>query len=138
MPTASSNIAGLRLTRAALSGRLATLPLPQAHIVAEREQILAETSEIVEPVLSAPDIVGALVEAFASGRLDIPFPANPVAQGDIYPVRDAAGAIRFGRTGNLPFSERTLRGATCTGGDKHPSLSEAVRDSLFYFSTLRA
>lgn len=138
VPTAQSNIAGLRITRAALSGRLATLPLPEAHIVAEREQILAETYELVEPVLAAPDIVGSLVEAFASGRLDIPFPANPVAQGNIYPVRDAAGAIRFGRTGNLPFSERTLRGATCTGGDQHPSLSEAVRESLFYFSTLRA
>ncbi len=138
VPTAEANVAGLRLTRAALSGRLAWLPLPDAEVAAEREQILAETTEMVEPVLEQADLVEAVVDAFASGRLDIPFPANPVARGQIYPVRDAAGAIRFGMTGNLPFSDRTRRGATRGVAGPDGSLGDAVREALFHFSTLGA
>lgn len=138
VPTAQSNIAGLRLTRAALSGRLATLPLPEENIEAEQQQIIAETSEIVEPILEQADTTKAIADALATGRLDIPFPANPIAQGKIYPVRDEAGAIRYGLCGNLPFSEKTLRGATCAVNERFASFSDAVREALFYFSTLKA
>ena len=47
-------------------------------------------------------------EAFHSGQMDIPFPANDAAKGDIFPLRDANGGLRFGSTGNLPFSKASI------------------------------
>lgn len=138
VPTAEANIAGLRLTRAALSGKLGTLPLPQAAIDEEMTQILAETTELVEPILAQNDLVRAIALALSQGRLDIPFPANGIAHGKVYPVRDNTGAIRYGATGSLPFSAATLRGATSSIGEDFDSLSDAVRDALFYFSSLKA
>lgn len=137
VPTAEANVAGLRLTRAALSERLCALPLPQAAIEAERAQILAEARDILHPLLEAPNLPDAVEAALAEGRLDIPFPANPVAQGLIYPVRDSAGALRYGRTGALPFRAETLRGMRAET-ERHASLSEAVRDAIAYYADLKA
>lgn len=96
IPGAEANIAGLNLTKGALSGKLCDLPLPQDAIAAERAQILAEVRDLIGPLIAAPNLPAAIEAALASGELDIPFPANPVARGLIYPVRDQTGALRYG------------------------------------------
>jgi methylaspartate mutase epsilon subunit len=137
VPSAEANVAGLRLTRAALTGRLCDLSLPGDDIAVEREQILAEVRDIIGPLIVMPDLPAAIEAALADGRLDIPFPANPIARGLVFPVRDSSGALRYGRFGRLPFRDETLRNMRHIGPEA-TRLSDAVRDAITYYATLRA
>ncbi|WP_308122047.1 methylaspartate mutase [Streptomyces sp. TRM70350] len=109
IPDAEANAAGIRLARRANSPLLGFVAPDEERTAQELEWILAEVAEIVEPVLERPDTKAAVVEAFADGRLDIPFSASRHARSEVIPRRDASGAIRYLSAGRLPLSERTLR-----------------------------
>lgn len=134
IPDAAANVASLRLSRAGVGGKF-DLPLDRAAIDEERSAILRETRELLDPVLSGADTARAAIVAFHAGRLDIPFPANDAARGEIFPLRDRSGALRFGSTGRLPFSDASLRHNTEKLRDLPRQLqSTLVRDAIHYFS----
>ncbi|WP_321818273.1 MULTISPECIES: hypothetical protein [unclassified Paraburkholderia] len=135
-PDAEANIASLVMTRCAVENRIG-LPLLTSDMLAEESnQIEAEVDLMLAPLLAHADLPGATVAAFEKGWLDIPFPANICARGDVIPVRDAAGAIRFASTGNLPFSPRVAQGARGkdAGSSDGKLISERLLESLYYFS----
>jgi methylaspartate mutase epsilon subunit len=110
--------------------------VPPALVEEEAYWIQRETCELVDPVLSEPDLITAIVKAFHDGRLDIPFPSNREAHGRVVPVRDNEIAIRFADTGNLPFSQevKAHHKAKCGQFISGRPLFKCVRDSIMYFA----
>ncbi|MEU8760435.1 methylaspartate mutase [Streptomyces sp. NPDC048659] len=104
IPDTTANVEGLRLADRANSPLLDFIRVDEDQVARELEWILAEVADLVEPLLAAPDLIGAVVGAFAEGRLDIPFSASRYARSDLIPRRDRTGAIRYLSTGALPFS----------------------------------
>ncbi|WP_406303820.1 methylaspartate mutase [Streptomyces sp. NBC_00885] len=109
IPDTAANLAGLRLADRANSPLLDFLSADDGQVATEMEWILAEVADLVEPLLDRPDLIEAIVEAFAEGRLDIPFSASRYARSDVIPRRDATGAIRYLSAGELPFGTDRLR-----------------------------
>ncbi|MPY34577.1 methylaspartate mutase [Streptomyces adustus] len=109
IPDTAANVAGLRLADRANSPLLDFVTVDEDQVDREREWILAEVADLVEPLLGQADLIGAIVEAFAEGRLDIPFSASRYARSDLIPRRDRSGAIRYLSTGALPFSPAHVR-----------------------------
>ena len=48
------------------------------------------------------------VRGFEAGVIDIPWAPNIHTKGAVIPIRDAGGAVRYMRTGNLPFGKEIL------------------------------
>ncbi|MEU3859309.1 methylaspartate mutase [Streptomyces sp. NPDC028722] len=109
IPDTTANVEGLRLAARANSPLLDFITVDEDQVSREMEWILAEVADLVEPLLKQPDLIGAIVEAFAEGRLDIPFSASRYARSDLIPRRDRSGAIRYLSTGALPFSPAHVR-----------------------------
>ncbi|MEU0393669.1 methylaspartate mutase [Streptomyces sp. NPDC006208] len=109
IPDAAANAAGIRLAQRANSPLLGFVAPDEEAAAEELDGILTEVAEIVEPVLERPDTRTAVVDAFADGRLDIPFSASRHARSEVIPRRDATGAIRYLSAGRLPLSARSLR-----------------------------
>jgi methylaspartate mutase epsilon subunit len=135
-PDQDANVAGVRLTKAAIANPFGFSLEGHPQLEVEQAQIESEVREIVDPLLQENDLASAVIAAFASGRLDVPFPASLAARGEVMPVRDSRGAVRFARTGALPFSPRVKAAATCRlDADRHDRrIANEVRESLFYFS----
>ncbi len=74
------------------------------------EMIKKEAMAIVDKVLELGDgdVAVGVVRGFEAGTIDIPWAPNIHTHGAVIPVRDATGAIRYLRTGNLPFSKEIL------------------------------
>lgn len=108
VPTIEANAEGIRTARLALSPFLEFIEVDEAKVEEEIEWIEREVAEIVEPVLEAPDLQGAIETGFVDGSLDIPFSASVHARSHVIPKRDADGAIRYLAPGGLPFSEPTM------------------------------
>jgi methylaspartate mutase epsilon subunit len=136
IPDAEINAEGIRTTRLAYEEFLSSVTVPPALVEEEAYWTQRETCELIDPVLSEPDLIPAIVKAFHDGRLDIPFPSNREAHGMVVPVRDREIAIRFAETGNLPFSmEVKARHREKTGHflSGRP-LFKSVRESIMYFA----
>jgi methylaspartate mutase epsilon subunit len=134
IPDAAANIRGMRTTRVALSHLMDGFGVDDTAVRQEREWILGEVAELVDPLLAAPDLTEAITTAFRSGRLDVPFSASVHAHSAVLPVRDPAGAIRIGRFGSLSLSEQTrkrhraLIGAGEPGDDRATSIAAVTAD----------
>ncbi|WP_407830735.1 hypothetical protein [Verminephrobacter eiseniae] len=126
----------MRLTKAAIANPFGFSLEGHPRLEEEQSQIESEVREIVDPLLQEGDLATAVLAAFASGRLDVPFPASLAARGEVMPVRDSCGAVRFARTGGLPFSPRVKVAATCRRDADHHDrrIANEVLESLFYFS----
>lgn len=138
IPDGEVNAGGIRMTRLAFEEYLTYLQLDPSLVQEEAYWIERETCELIEPVLSEPDLIAAIVSAFHSGRLDIPFPSNREAKGLVLPVRGPDIAIRFADTGHLPFSKavRDRNEAQCRQDSSDASVFNRVRDSIMYFAEL--
>lgn len=136
LPTGAINAASIRRTRHAFTFMLDSITVREEDVQIEHDWIVAEVKDIIEPILSKANLTAAIVSGFESGRLDIPFPANLIAKGDVMPVRDRTGAIRFGTTGKLPFSERVLarNRETLAHAGEPVRLYQKVKESIFYFA----
>jgi methylaspartate mutase epsilon subunit len=112
VPTAAANAASIRITRYLfrLIGLQAEQLMPPA-VEFERELILMQARAILDAVLDAGDGDPALgaVRALELGVLDIPFSPNVHVKGNVLPIRDAAGAVRFLDHGNLPLPAEAIR-----------------------------
>jgi methylaspartate mutase epsilon subunit len=111
VPTAEANVAGLRFTRAMIRGAARGLHVDAAAVNEEQTWIEREARCILDHVLQGSRLArlpGRIVEAFASGCIDIPFAPNRHVRGEVWPRRDNAGAIRYGAIGRLPFDEEII------------------------------
>lgn len=109
IPTVEANVDGIRLTRCALARIFDFIELDEATITEEMRWIEREVIELVDPIIGVRDFHKAIVEAFKAGRLDVPFSPSIFTMGNVIPVRDPQGAIRYLSSGGLPFSETTRR-----------------------------
>ncbi|MEZ5647930.1 MAG: methylaspartate mutase [Alphaproteobacteria bacterium] len=137
VPSVEANIAGISLTKAATSWIIGLLPLDMNAVEEEQYWIEREVAELIEPILGASDMIKAIVLAFADGRLDVPFSASIHARSDILPVRDTKGAIRFQRSGQLPFSEAVLQRNAQLTNEYKPTwggeLFHKIRSDILFF-----
>ncbi len=110
IPTMEANAAGVRATRKAIDMmHKRRLPLDD-EVKVEMEMIRKEAVAIVDKALELGDgdVAVGVVRGFEAGTIDIPWAPNIYTRGDVIPVRDGKGAIRYLRTGNLPFSKEIL------------------------------
>ncbi|KJK38653.1 methylaspartate mutase [Streptomyces variegatus] len=142
IPGTRANIEGLRLADRCNSPLLGFLSVDRDQVRREREWILAEVDEIVEPVLARREPIPAIVEAFDRGTLDIPFSASRFARSRVIPKRDPEGAVRYLSAGGLPLSAGTLarhRELLCLPAGPSPSARSVLADltaDINYFPNL--
>ncbi len=112
VPTAAANAASIRITRYLF--RLIALQadsLISPDVQFEYDLTLLQARAVLDAVLDVGDgdpVQGA-IRALELGILDIPFSPNMHVKGNVLPVRDAAGAVRFLDHGNLPIPAEALR-----------------------------
>jgi methylaspartate mutase epsilon subunit len=109
IPDTRANVDGMRLAAVANSPLLEFVRADEERVAEELEWLLAEVDDILAPVLDGGDLAQAVVAAFASGRLDVPFSASVHARGEVMPCRDATGAIRYASCGRLPLSRTAVQ-----------------------------
>ncbi len=136
IPDPEVNAEGIRRTRLAYQEYLSHVTVDPARVQEEAYWIERETCEQIDPLLSEPELIPAIVKAFHDGRLDIPFPANREARGRVVPVRDSDIAIRFADVGNLPFSHavKAHNRSKCKQAWDGGPIFKRVRDSIMYFA----
>lgn len=112
VPTAEANAASIRITRYLL--RLVGLQangLVPDEVQGELELILLQARAILDAVLELGDgdPVPGSIRALEKGVLDIPFSPNIHVKGNVLPIRDASGAVRFLDHGALPLPKEAIR-----------------------------
>ncbi len=110
VPTVDSHVVGAKATRLTLS-LMKEHRLPETPgFLEEKEEIKRETRAIVDHVLDLGngDLIQGLLKAVKTGAWDAPFSPNVELQGNILPVRDKTGAIRYLSHGNLPFDKNII------------------------------
>ncbi|MGK5532096.1 methylaspartate mutase [Streptomyces sp. URMC 129] len=140
IPTLAENADGITATRAVLEQPLVRLVIDEDAVADELDAIEREVGELVDPILEQRDLVAAVADAFADGRIDVPFSASRFARSLVTPCRDQEGAIRFADIGMLPFGEATRRRndnlVRARLGKRGDSLEGLIRD-LHFFSDER-
>jgi methylaspartate mutase epsilon subunit len=135
VPDAQANIAGIKLTRMTGAAYFSALRVDEGLVQEEMYWLEMETRELIEDLLGNDGLCARLLERFSKGLLDIPFPSNPEARGEVIPVRDRLGAIRFANFGRLPFSSGVKkRNQELLGYAGGGSLHKRVRDGIMYFA----
>jgi methylaspartate mutase epsilon subunit len=109
VPTAQANALGIWTTRLANSRIADFVVLDQGEIDEETSWIVREVDEIVAPLVDRADLYAAIADAFEDGSLDVPFSASRYARGDVLPMRDRTGAIRYHHAGQLALSRDVLQ-----------------------------
>ncbi|WP_188316943.1 FAD/NAD(P)-binding protein [Solihabitans fulvus] len=100
IPTIAENVAAL--VDADSTARRAAA-LPTAELV-DPTDVLREATGLVEAVLALSDDVGtALLRAFATGLLDVPFCVHPDNLGRTQGAIDDNGRLYWAESGNLPL-----------------------------------
>ena len=106
IPTMEANAEGVRATKMAIKMlRDRKLPL-DSEITTEMEVIRMEACSILDKALELGDgdiAIGA-VRGFEAGVIDVVWAPNRHVRGEVIPIRDAQGAIRYLEFGNLPFT----------------------------------
>ncbi len=111
IPTRQANAEGLRATRMAIQLTRGRRLAEDVEMKQEMEIIRKEACQIVDKALELGEgdaAVGA-VRAIEAGTLDVPWSPNQNVKGAIIPVRDAAGAVRYLQTGDLPFDREVIQ-----------------------------
>ncbi|MFJ7326483.1 methylaspartate mutase [Streptomyces cyaneofuscatus] len=108
IPSVTENMRALRLATAVPTTPADTSPELADAFFAE---VLEEARCIVDAVLDLdPDVGKALVRAFESGILDIPFCLHRDNRGEATCLLDDRGALVWGSTGKLPLPGRLRQG----------------------------
>ena len=91
--------------------------------------VLAEATALVEATLSLDDDIGeALIAAFSSGYLDVPYCLHPDNAGRATSRRDASGAVVWADTGDLPVPVPTRRAGAGVGSAELMGALRYVRE----------
>ncbi|MEV5977390.1 methylaspartate mutase [Streptomyces sp. NPDC052114] len=99
IPTIEENVRALEH-----AGRAARHASPRTPDVPADNQTYQEAAALVEAVLNLDGDIGkALLRAFRSGYLDIPYCLHPDNRGETRSYIDPTGRLRWDRTGSLPI-----------------------------------
>ncbi|MFB9985486.1 hypothetical protein ACFSQQ_39510 [Mesorhizobium kowhaii] len=128
IPTVEANVDGIRITRCALAKMFDFIKLDESSVTEEMHWIEREVIELVDPIVESIDVHKAVVESFKEGRLDVPFSPSVFTRGDVIPIRDPEGAIRYLSCGGLPFSDRSRRRNREKLGETAPPPHEQFRE----------
>lgn len=86
--------------------------LPESDAV-EREATMIRrgASSIVERVseMGEGDLIRGLAKAVGDGTLDVPFPSNNDAAGNVVPIRDDENAVRILDPGSVPVPDDVVQ-----------------------------
>ncbi|WP_346012136.1 methylaspartate mutase [Streptomyces sp. SID3343] len=138
IPDTHANLEGLATTGLAATSLLDFVTVNEDQVSEEADWIEREVAELVEPILACGDPRAEIPQAFADGRLDIPFSASRLARSDIIPMRDPTGAIRYLTSSNLPFSTATSRRnqslLEASGPGPRPDLIEQLTRDINFFA----
>jgi methylaspartate mutase epsilon subunit len=112
VPTAQGNADSIRVSRYLfkLIGRQAKT-LWSSEIDFELELNLMQARAVLDAILDSGNgdpVVGS-IKSIQTGVLDIPFSPNVHVRGNVLPIRDSNGAVRFLDYGNLPIPEEAKR-----------------------------
>src|SRR5690606_14924140 len=112
VPTAKSNAESIRITRYVLQLiRRQADALWTSEMDFELHLNLITARSILDSVLDIGDGDPAwgAIKALETGVLDIPFSPNKHVKGNVLPIRDAMGAVRFLDSGDLVIPEEARR-----------------------------
>jgi methylaspartate mutase epsilon subunit len=100
LPTVAENVTALEYAAAVARAE------PVAAIEPPDTGIAAQARALVDNVLSLDDDIGrALLKAFASGQLDVPFCLHPDNPGQARGCLDRDGRLQWQRIGGLPLGD---------------------------------
>lgn len=141
VPTAAANVDGITMSQIANSWILDVWPIDQAGVGEEEFWIEREVDDLLTPLFGASDLREATVDAFNTGRLDVPFSASVYAKASVLPVRDSGGAVRILRPGVLPFSAAVeahhRRKIASVSKDAQETFFEKINADISFFSRHR-
>jgi methylaspartate mutase epsilon subunit len=102
IPTMEDNIRGIELAKNGILTNLVPDSLKN-KIDAEEEIIYREVESIIRSILNVDNcsLEDGIIRGFQKGLIDIPFAPSLYCRGEIKPIRDITGAIRFFDKGNL-------------------------------------
>ncbi|MFI9504523.1 methylaspartate mutase [Nocardia sp. NPDC052566] len=107
IPSVAENVAALRIAAEEAAGPPDPAGTAEDDYYAE---VLEEARTLVDAVLDlAPDVGAALLAAFESGLLDVPFCLHTDNLGATTCVIDEQGALRWGSHGRLPLPGSAVR-----------------------------
>ncbi|MFC6087733.1 methylaspartate mutase [Saccharothrix lopnurensis] len=134
IPDARANADGLALAALGAADLFGFARLDEDRVAEEQHWIEREVADLVDPVLQGPDLARGIEAAFAAGRLDVPFSASRHARAEVVPRRDPSGAIRYGDSARLPFSDPVRRrNAALLGPGDDRSVFAATSADIHYF-----
>ncbi|SHK12658.1 Glutamate mutase subunit E [Hathewaya proteolytica DSM 3090] len=110
IPTKEANASGIKATKMTLN-LLKGQRMPMSKELADEIAIIkAETKCIVDETfrLGNGDLAKGVLKAFEAGVLDIPFAPSKWNAGKMMPARDNNGAVRYFKTGNVPFTKELI------------------------------
>lgn len=106
-PGPAALVEGLRLARQGLAVPADPAGADDAEVATELGHVVREVGELVDDLVGATDLVGAVVDAAADGRLDVPFSPSTSCAGAVLPARDERGGVWIRDFGRLPVSAQT-------------------------------
>jgi methylaspartate mutase epsilon subunit len=103
IPSVEDNLEALAMAAEAAAGDALEIdPVSEGY----RQEVLFEARQLVESTLDLHTDIGvALLQAFARGRLDIPYCLHPDNPGRATTRIDDHGALRWGNVGGLPLPQ---------------------------------
>ena len=106
VPTKEANAAGLRTTRQMLD-MVREQAITLEGVDEEQDLIERTAMELVDTVEAHGDgdVARGVVDAFASGALDVPFAPSDAAMGAVLPARDDDGRVRIFEFAELDVSD---------------------------------
>ncbi len=109
IPTMRDNVEGLLLNFAGIHAARGQT-VDENRVAEESAIIEKEVWAIINGVIQCGkgNIASGIVRAFQEGILDIPFAPSVHNKGKVMTARDCDGAVRFLRTGNLPFDKNLM------------------------------
>ncbi len=112
IPTVAENLAALTAAADWAAHARRDTDLPDRHAV-DFSQVLDEARTLVQAVLAlSPDVGRALVQAFASGTLDVPYCLHADNAGQSRGAIDADGRLYWAHAGRMPVRIAAGRPAT--------------------------
>lgn len=129
IPSVADNLEALSMAaEVAADNRLEVDPASEGY----RQEVLFEARQLVESVLDLhPDIGVALLQAFARGRLDIPYCLHPDNPGRATTRIDEHGALRWGNVGGLPLPQ------SCGLSSIGPGISSSELFQMLHYTVSR-
>ncbi|WP_326680815.1 MULTISPECIES: methylaspartate mutase [unclassified Streptomyces] len=124
IPNIAENVAALELAAQAAARE------PVRHTASGREStgILDEARTIIDAVLAlAPSVGGALVQAFATGLLDVPYCLHPDNAGRTRSYLDGEGRLHWCDVGSMPVRRTVHSRVRLSSADLLRSLSFVER-----------